>query len=76
VSTTTLQVFGWNLAVSLVCGNVHIWKGASTTSLVTIATMRIIAGVLEANNLPSGPCVCVAVRGGRERSVGCCRLSS
>ena len=49
-----LQVFGWNLAISLITGNVNIWKGASTTSLVTLATMKIIAGVLEANKLPAG----------------------
>ena len=35
-------------------GNVHVWKGASSTSLITVATMRIIADVLEANNLPAG----------------------
>ena len=47
-------VFGWNLAISLICGNVNMWKGASTTSLVTLATMKIIAGVLEKNHLPHG----------------------
>ena len=45
-------VYGWNLAISLVCGNVNIWKGASTTSLTTIATQRIVADVLERNGLP------------------------
>ncbi len=44
--------YGWNLAISLVCGNVNIWKGASTTSLTTIATQRIVAEVLERNGLP------------------------
>ncbi len=24
-------VYGWNLALSLVCGNCNIWKAASTT---------------------------------------------
>ena len=28
-------VFFWNAALSLVCGNTNIWKGAGTTSLVT-----------------------------------------
>lgn len=31
-------VLGWNLAISMICGNTNIWKGASSTSLVTIAT--------------------------------------
>jgi len=47
-------VLGWNLAISLICGNCNVWKGASTTSLVTIATTRIIAEVLERNGLPAG----------------------
>ena len=34
----------------------NLWKGASSTSLVTLATMRIIASVLEANKLPAGSC--------------------
>lgn len=24
-------VYGWNIAISLVCGNVNIWKGANST---------------------------------------------
>lgn len=39
-------VFGWNAAISLICGDLLTWKGAPTTSLVTIATARIIASVL------------------------------
>jgi acyl-CoA reductase-like NAD-dependent aldehyde dehydrogenase len=45
-------VYGWNVAISMICGNVNIWKGASTTSLVTIATQKIVAAVLERNGLP------------------------
>ena len=37
-------VFGWNLAISMISGNCNIWKGASTTPLVTLATMRIVRG--------------------------------
>lgn len=44
-------VFGWNLAISLIAGNVNVWKGASSTSLVTIACTKIVASVLEANGL-------------------------
>lgn len=47
-------VLGWNLAISLICGNCNIWKGASTTSLVTVATAKIIAAVLERNGVPPG----------------------
>lgn len=47
-------VFGWNAAVSMVCGNTQIWKGASSTSLTTIATQKIVTDVLLDNNLPGG----------------------
>ncbi|CAF0974683.1 unnamed protein product [Brachionus calyciflorus] len=49
-------VFGWNNAISLACGNVTLWKGAPTTPLVSIATTKIIASVLEQNNLPGAIC--------------------
>ena len=49
-------VFGWNNAISLVCGNVTLWKGAPTTPLTSIATTKIIAKVLESNNLPGAIC--------------------
>ncbi|EPS58225.1 hypothetical protein M569_16590 [Genlisea aurea] len=45
-------VLGWNACIALVCGNSVVWKGAPTTPLVTIAMTKIIAGVLEKNNLP------------------------
>jgi aldehyde dehydrogenase family 7 protein A1 len=38
----------------MITGNMTIWKGASSTSLVTMATMKIIAEVLEKNNMPAG----------------------
>jgi len=47
-----LAVSGWNAAISLMCGNVQIWKGASTTSLVTVALTKIVAEVFEKNGLP------------------------
>jgi aldehyde dehydrogenase family 7 protein A1 len=40
-------VFGWNTAISLVCGDLTIWKGASSTSLVSIAVSKIFIEVLE-----------------------------
>lgn len=60
-------VLGWNLAISMICGNMNIWKGASSTSLVTVATTRIIAEVLERNGLPAGVLTCVI---GPGRSIG------
>lgn len=60
-------VLGWNLAISLVCGNTNIWKGASSTSLVTLATARIISDVLQKCNVPDGVFTCVV---GSGRTVG------
>jgi aldehyde dehydrogenase family 7 protein A1 len=40
-------VLMWNTAISLVCGDLTIWKGASSTSLITIAVTKIVAEVLE-----------------------------
>jgi aldehyde dehydrogenase family 7 protein A1 len=47
-------VYGWNSAISLICGNTQIWKGASSTSLVTLATTKIVNEVLERNGVPPG----------------------
>lgn len=46
----------------MVCGNTIVWKGASTTPLVAIATTRIIADVLERNGIPG--CVASLITGG------------
>lgn len=47
-------VLGWNLAIAMICGDLTVWKGASTTSLVTLAVTKVIAEVLEQNKLPEG----------------------
>lgn len=44
-------VHGWNTAVSMVAGNTQIWKGASSTSLVTIAQTKLMNEVLKDNNI-------------------------
>lgn len=49
-----VAVFGWNLGIAMICGDSTLWKGASSTSLCTIATSKIVADVLERNNLPKG----------------------
>lgn len=55
-------VFGWNFAIAAICGDLTCWKGASSTSLITIATSKIVAEVLERNKCPPG--VMVTVIGG------------
>jgi aldehyde dehydrogenase family 7 protein A1 len=60
-------VFGWNLTNSMICGNMTLWKGSETTSLVSIATMKILDAVLKKNNVPSGVVTCLV---GDGRSIG------
>lgn len=55
-----VAVAGWNEAISMICGNVNIWKSAPTTSLCSIATQRIVNRVLERNNLPGSIATFVA----------------
>ncbi|XP_053681865.1 putative aldehyde dehydrogenase family 7 member A1 homolog [Sabethes cyaneus] len=45
-------VFGWNAAIALTVGNCVVWKGAPSTPLVSVATIKIVANVLKRNNLP------------------------
>ena len=49
-------VYGWNMAIALICGDLIMWKGAPTTPLVSIVTTRIIHEVFERNNVPKGVC--------------------
>ncbi|XP_056393295.1 alpha-aminoadipic semialdehyde dehydrogenase [Hyla sarda] len=51
-----VAVYGWNNALALICGDVCLWKGAPTTSLTSVAVTKIIAQVLEDNNLPGAIC--------------------
>ena len=57
-------VYGWNLAIALVCGNCVVWKGASSTSLVSIAVTKIIGEVFRANGYPEGIVTMVVGPGG------------
>ncbi|XP_036142784.1 putative aldehyde dehydrogenase family 7 member A1 homolog isoform X4 [Monomorium pharaonis] len=59
-----LKVYGWNSAIAMVCGNTIVWKEASSTPLVAIATIRIIANVLERNGIPGS--VASLITGGPE----------
>lgn len=57
-------VFGWNNAISLVCGDTNVWKPAPSTPLISIALTKIVAGVLEEAKLP--PAVLTLCCGGAE----------
>ncbi|XP_070541761.1 alpha-aminoadipic semialdehyde dehydrogenase-like [Ptychodera flava] len=59
-----IAVYGWNTAIGLVCGNTCFWKGAPSTPLCSIAVTKIMASVLEANNVPSE--VCSMIVGGAD----------
>jgi len=59
-----VAVAGWNTAISLVCGNTQIWKGAPTTPLVSVAVTKLLSEVLDANNLPGS--ICSLVQGGAD----------
>ncbi|KXS12040.1 Aldedh-domain-containing protein [Gonapodya prolifera JEL478] len=46
-------VYGWNSSLAFVCGNSVVWKPALSTSLVALATTKIVHSVLERNNYPT-----------------------
>ena len=49
-----VAVWSWNAMIAAVCGNVNLWKPSSKVPLSAIAAQKIIAKVLEENNLPEG----------------------
>jgi aldehyde dehydrogenase family 7 protein A1 len=49
-------VYFWNVAISLVCGNCNLWKGATTTALISLVLTKIIADVLDRNSIPGAVC--------------------
>eukprot|EP01095_Lingulamoeba_sp_RSL-Kostka_P005671 TRINITY_DN1712_c0_g1_i1.p1 TRINITY_DN1712_c0_g1~~TRINITY_DN1712_c0_g1_i1.p1 ORF type:complete len:540 (+),score=219.62 TRINITY_DN1712_c0_g1_i1:171-1790(+) len=59
-----VAVFGWNSALSMITGNMTVWKGAPSTSLTSVAVTKILANVLERNDLPGS--ICSMVCGGSE----------
>jgi aldehyde dehydrogenase family 7 protein A1 len=54
-----VAVYGWNSALSLICGNPVLWKPAPSVSLCGVATTKILAKVLQENNLPGSLCALV-----------------
>jgi len=57
-------VFAWNAAIAWICGNTVAWKGAPTSSLVTIATANIVREVLLKNKI--NPNVLTVLQGGSD----------
>ncbi len=49
-----VAVWAWNAMISAVCGNVNLWKPSPKVPLTAIACQKIIAGVLQENDLPEG----------------------
>jgi aldehyde dehydrogenase (NAD+) len=49
-----VAVWSWNAMIAAVCGDVNVWKPSSKTPLTAIAVQKIVAHVLEENNLPEG----------------------
>ena len=49
-----VAVWSWNAALAFVCGDVCIWKPSSKVTMSAIATQKLIADVLEKNNVPEG----------------------
>ena len=45
--------WGWNVANAWVCGDVSIWKGSEKVPYSTLALHKVMAGVLEKNDLPA-----------------------
>jgi aldehyde dehydrogenase (NAD+) len=59
-----VAVWSWNSMLAWVCGDVCVWKPSEKTPLCAIACQKIIATILQKNNLPEG--ICVLINGDRE----------
>ena len=59
-----VAVWAWNAMIAAVCGDVVIWKPSEKTPLCAIAVQKIVARVLERNELPEG--IFSVVQGGRD----------
>ncbi|XP_040578652.1 putative aldehyde dehydrogenase family 7 member A1 homolog [Lepeophtheirus salmonis] len=51
-----VAVYGWNNAIALIAGDTVIWKGAPSTPLTSVATIKIVTEVLEKNGIPGAVC--------------------
>jgi aldehyde dehydrogenase (NAD+) len=59
-----VAVWSWNTMLSLVCGDVCVWKPSEKTPLCAVACMNIVSAVLKKNEVPEG--VTNLIIGGRE----------
>jgi len=51
-----VAVWAWNTALAWVCGDVCVWKPSEKAPISGVACQKIMARVLEKNNLPEGIC--------------------
>eukprot|EP00117_Sycon_ciliatum_P032924 scpid55051/ scgid25439/ Alpha-aminoadipic semialdehyde dehydrogenase; Aldehyde dehydrogenase family 7 member A1; Antiquitin-1; Betaine aldehyde dehydrogenase; Delta1-piperideine-6-carboxylate dehydrogenase len=65
-----VAVYGWNTALSMVCGNVNVWKGAPSTPLTSVAVTKIVESVLKKNKMPTS--VCSLAQGGLDVGKAMC----
>ncbi len=49
-----VAVWAWNAMIATVAGDTNLWKPSSKVPLTAIAVQKIIAQVIEENNLPEG----------------------
>ncbi|GKT09274.1 aldehyde dehydrogenase family protein [Desulforhabdus sp. TSK] len=49
-----VAVWSWNAMIALVAGDTVVWKPSSKAPLTSLATMKIMGGVLKEENLPEG----------------------
>jgi aldehyde dehydrogenase (NAD+) len=49
-----VAVWSWNSLIAAVCGDVVVWKPASTTPLTAVAVQNIVSDVIRENNVPEG----------------------
>ena len=54
-----VAVWAWNTALAWICGDVCIWKPSEKAPLCAVACQKIMAKVLDANNLHGGICTLV-----------------
>ncbi|MCS6916727.1 MAG: aldehyde dehydrogenase family protein, partial [Chitinophagales bacterium] len=59
--------WSWNAMIALVCGDVVVWKPSSKVMLCAIAVHKLMAPVLQRNNVPEGVINLIA---GSSREVG------
>jgi len=51
-----VAVWAWNTALAWVCGDVCVWKPSEKAPISGVACQKIMARVLDKNNLPEGIC--------------------